>query len=154
MVSADRYHFKATKGPSHDCLSPPKRNPQSTCQQVKHLPARCKHVVQPRSVVPLAPECPSPFPYIADKTTTSSNTAACRAVCMSLSRMSRAATVDSRRLTWRAVMALAIRFLWMESELSLYFTVVEVVELIGLSFVDNARTREVVREIEANPRPR
>ncbi|KAI1214773.1 uncharacterized protein F4807DRAFT_404484 [Annulohypoxylon truncatum] len=47
-----------------------------------------------------------------------------------------------------------VRFLWMESELSLYFTVAEVVELIGLSFVDNARTREVVREIEANPRPR
>ncbi|KAI2463443.1 Centromere/kinetochore Zw10-domain-containing protein [Annulohypoxylon bovei var. microspora] len=47
-----------------------------------------------------------------------------------------------------------VRFLWMESELSLYFTVTEVVELIGLSFVDNARTREVVKEIEANPRPR
>ncbi|KAI1099616.1 hypothetical protein F4804DRAFT_77690 [Jackrogersella minutella] len=47
-----------------------------------------------------------------------------------------------------------VRYLWMESELSLYFTVEEVVELIGLSFVDNARTREVVREIEANPRPR
>ncbi|KAI0884378.1 uncharacterized protein GGS22DRAFT_165493 [Annulohypoxylon maeteangense] len=47
-----------------------------------------------------------------------------------------------------------VRFLWMESELSLYFTVAEVVELIGLSFVDNARTREVVREIEANPQPR
>ncbi|KAI2621775.1 hypothetical protein GGR54DRAFT_599777 [Hypoxylon sp. NC1633] len=46
-----------------------------------------------------------------------------------------------------------VRYLWMESELSLYFTVEEVVELIGLSFVDNARTREVVREIEANPQP-
>ncbi|KAI0834607.1 Centromere/kinetochore Zw10-domain-containing protein [Hypoxylon sp. FL0890] len=46
-----------------------------------------------------------------------------------------------------------VRYLWMESELSLYFTVGEVVELIGLSFVDNARTREVVREIEANPQP-
>ncbi|KAI1138683.1 hypothetical protein F5Y05DRAFT_384813 [Hypoxylon sp. FL0543] len=46
-----------------------------------------------------------------------------------------------------------VRYLWMESELSLYFTVDEVVELIGLSFVDNARTREVVREIEANPQP-
>ncbi|KAI1089133.1 hypothetical protein F5B19DRAFT_386628 [Rostrohypoxylon terebratum] len=47
-----------------------------------------------------------------------------------------------------------VRFLWLESELSLYFTVAEVVELIRLSFVDNARTREVVRQIEANPRPK
>ncbi|KAI1759855.1 hypothetical protein GGR53DRAFT_526796 [Hypoxylon sp. FL1150] len=46
-----------------------------------------------------------------------------------------------------------VRYLWMESELSLYFTVDEVVDLIGLSFVDNARTREVVKEIEANPQP-
>lgn len=47
-----------------------------------------------------------------------------------------------------------IKFLWMDSELSLYFTVDEVVELIGLSFVDNARTREVVREIQGRPHPR
>jgi protein transport protein DSL1/ZW10 len=47
-----------------------------------------------------------------------------------------------------------VKFLWMESELSLYFTVDEVVDLIGLSFVDNARTREVVREIQGNPHPR
>ncbi|KAI0872278.1 hypothetical protein GGS24DRAFT_23353 [Hypoxylon argillaceum] len=47
-----------------------------------------------------------------------------------------------------------VKFLWMESELSLYFTVDEVVDLIGLSFVDNARTREVVREIQGRPRPR
>ncbi|KAI0398329.1 hypothetical protein F5Y17DRAFT_411927 [Xylariaceae sp. FL0594] len=47
-----------------------------------------------------------------------------------------------------------VKFLWMDSELSLYFTVDEVVDLIGLSFVDNARTREVVREIQANPHPR
>ncbi|KAI5924093.1 hypothetical protein F4810DRAFT_665668 [Camillea tinctor] len=46
-----------------------------------------------------------------------------------------------------------VRYLWMESELSLYFTVDEVVDLIGLSFVDNARTREVVREIQENPSP-
>ncbi|KAI0119293.1 hypothetical protein F4814DRAFT_411447 [Daldinia grandis] len=46
-----------------------------------------------------------------------------------------------------------VRYLWMESELSLYFSVEEVVELIGLSFVDNARTREIVREIEAHPQP-
>ncbi|KAI1753550.1 hypothetical protein F4782DRAFT_80741 [Xylaria castorea] len=47
-----------------------------------------------------------------------------------------------------------VRFLWMESDLSLYFTVDEIVELIGLSFVDNARTREVVREIQGRPHPR
>ncbi|KAL1852015.1 ribosome biogenesis protein ytm1 [Diaporthe australafricana] len=47
-----------------------------------------------------------------------------------------------------------VRFLWMESELSLYFTVDEVVELINLSFEDNARTRETIREIRANPQPR
>ncbi|KAI1818094.1 hypothetical protein GGS20DRAFT_529738 [Poronia punctata] len=47
-----------------------------------------------------------------------------------------------------------VKFLWMESDLSLYFTVDEVVELIGLSFVDNARTREVVREIQSRPHPR
>ncbi|KAI1821847.1 hypothetical protein F4861DRAFT_551303 [Xylaria intraflava] len=47
-----------------------------------------------------------------------------------------------------------VKFLWMESELSLYFTVDEVVDLIGLSFVDNARTREAVREIRGRPLPR
>ncbi|KAK8101904.1 centromere kinetochore protein [Apiospora kogelbergensis] len=47
-----------------------------------------------------------------------------------------------------------VKFLWLESDLSLYFTVDEVVELIGLSFVDNARTRDVVREIKASPHPR
>ena len=47
-----------------------------------------------------------------------------------------------------------VRFLWVEGELSLYFGVEEVVDLIGVSFEDNARTREVVREIRGNPRPR
>ncbi|KAI1113731.1 hypothetical protein F5Y14DRAFT_417082 [Nemania sp. NC0429] len=47
-----------------------------------------------------------------------------------------------------------VKFLWLESELSLYFTVDEVVDLIGLSFVDNARTREVIREIQGRPQPR
>lgn len=47
-----------------------------------------------------------------------------------------------------------VRFLWMESELSLYFTVDEVVDLINLSFEDNARTREIIREIRSNPLPR
>ncbi|KAI0471771.1 hypothetical protein GGR56DRAFT_682024 [Xylariaceae sp. FL0804] len=46
-----------------------------------------------------------------------------------------------------------VRYLWMESELSLYFTVDEVVYLVGLSFVDNARTRQVVHEIKATPHP-
>lgn len=48
----------------------------------------------------------------------------------------------------------SVRYLWMESDLSLYFTVEEVVDLIGLSFVDNVRTREVVREIRENPQPK
>lgn len=47
-----------------------------------------------------------------------------------------------------------VRYLWMESELSLYFTADEVVDLINLSFEDNARTREVLREITQNPQPR
>ncbi|KAH8664559.1 hypothetical protein BX600DRAFT_541146 [Xylariales sp. PMI_506] len=47
-----------------------------------------------------------------------------------------------------------VKFLWLESDLSLYFTVDEVVDLIGLSFVDNARTRDVVREIRTHPQPR
>lgn len=47
-----------------------------------------------------------------------------------------------------------VRFLWLESELSLFFTVEEVVDLINLSFEDNPRTREVIREITDNPHPR
>lgn len=46
-----------------------------------------------------------------------------------------------------------VRFLWMESELSLFFTVSEVIDLINLSFEDNPRTREVIREIIGNPHP-
>ncbi|EON97535.1 putative centromere kinetochore protein [Phaeoacremonium minimum UCRPA7] len=46
-----------------------------------------------------------------------------------------------------------IRYLWMESELSLYFTKDEVVDLINLSFEDNPRTREVIKEITQNPHP-
>ena len=46
-----------------------------------------------------------------------------------------------------------VRYLWMESELGLYFTAREVVDLINLSFADNPRTREVIREITQNPRP-
>ncbi|KAK4460703.1 hypothetical protein QBC42DRAFT_347806 [Cladorrhinum samala] len=47
-----------------------------------------------------------------------------------------------------------VRFLWMEGELSLYFTVEEVVDLVNASFEDNARTREVIREIRGHPNPK
>ncbi|KAL8376248.1 hypothetical protein RB595_007380 [Gaeumannomyces hyphopodioides] len=46
-----------------------------------------------------------------------------------------------------------VRYLWIESELSLYFTLEETLDLINASFEDNARTREIVREIKANPQP-
>jgi centromere/kinetochore protein ZW10 len=46
-----------------------------------------------------------------------------------------------------------VRFLWVEGELSLYFTAEEVVDLIKASFEDNVRTREVIREIRGNLRP-
>ncbi|TLD11063.1 hypothetical protein PgNI_05587 [Pyricularia grisea] len=46
-----------------------------------------------------------------------------------------------------------LRYLWLEGELSLYFTLEEVLDLIDVSFEDNSRTREVVKEIKANPQP-
>ncbi|KAM7207550.1 hypothetical protein V8F20_002028 [Naviculisporaceae sp. PSN 640] len=46
-----------------------------------------------------------------------------------------------------------VRYLWVESELSLYFSADEVVDLIKVSFEDNARTREVIKEITGKPRP-
>ena len=46
-----------------------------------------------------------------------------------------------------------VRFLWCDSELSLYFTADEVVDLVQASFEDNARTRETMREIRSRPRP-
>ncbi|RDA93058.1 hypothetical protein CP533_0728 [Ophiocordyceps camponoti-saundersi (nom. inval.)] len=46
-----------------------------------------------------------------------------------------------------------VRYLWCESELSLYFSADEVVDLIQASFEDNARTRETIREIRARPQP-
>lgn len=46
-----------------------------------------------------------------------------------------------------------VRYLWFESELSLCFTAEEVIDLIGLSFEDNARRRDVVKEIERSPNP-
>ena len=47
-----------------------------------------------------------------------------------------------------------IKFYWFESDLSLYFTADEVVELIGLSFENNANVRQLKREIKERPRPR
>jgi centromere/kinetochore protein ZW10 len=46
-----------------------------------------------------------------------------------------------------------VRFLWVEGELSLYFTAEEVVDLVKVSFEDNVRTREVIREIRGNVQP-
>jgi centromere/kinetochore protein ZW10 len=46
-----------------------------------------------------------------------------------------------------------IKFYWFESDLSLYFTAEEVVELIGLSFENNANVRQAIREIKERPRP-
>lgn len=46
-----------------------------------------------------------------------------------------------------------MRYLWFESELSLYFTAQEVVELIELSFENNYRTREVIAKIRETPHP-
>lgn len=46
-----------------------------------------------------------------------------------------------------------VKSLWLESELSLYFSVSEVVDLIEASFEANARTRETIREIQAKPQP-
>ncbi|PBP25192.1 centromere kinetochore protein [Diplocarpon rosae] len=47
-----------------------------------------------------------------------------------------------------------VRFLWFESDLSLYFSVSEVVDLVHLSFEKNAAVRQVVRDIRENPDPR
>lgn len=47
-----------------------------------------------------------------------------------------------------------VLYLWNESELSLEFSADEVADLIRLSFVDNARTRDVIAQIETNPLPR
>lgn len=46
-----------------------------------------------------------------------------------------------------------VKFLWLESELSLYFTVSEVVDLIEASFENNHRTRDTIREIQGSPQP-
>ncbi|EKD13112.1 centromere kinetochore protein [Drepanopeziza brunnea f. sp. 'multigermtubi' MB_m1] len=47
-----------------------------------------------------------------------------------------------------------VKFLWFESDLSLYFTVDEVVDLVHLSFEKNAAVRQAVKEIRERPNPR
>jgi len=47
-----------------------------------------------------------------------------------------------------------VKYLWFESDLSYYFTVDEVIELIGLSFEKNVAVRAAIREIRENPDPR
>ncbi|KAL6913780.1 hypothetical protein FSST1_011540 [Fusarium sambucinum] len=46
-----------------------------------------------------------------------------------------------------------VRYLWFESELSLYFSASEVIDLIEASFEANARTRDTIREIQSKPAP-
>lgn len=41
-----------------------------------------------------------------------------------------------------------IRYLWFESDLSLYFTKEETADLIRLSFEDNPNSRQLIREIK------
>jgi centromere/kinetochore protein ZW10 len=47
----------------------------------------------------------------------------------------------------------SIKYFWFKSHLSLYFTADEVVELIRLSFANNAAVRQLVKEIEGQPHP-
>jgi len=46
-----------------------------------------------------------------------------------------------------------VKYLWFESELSLYFTAEEVIDLVNMSFEANARTKEVIRDITQKPHP-
>ncbi|WZH46003.1 Centromere kinetochore zw10 like [Fusarium acuminatum] len=46
-----------------------------------------------------------------------------------------------------------VRYLWFESELSLYFSASEVIDLIEASFEANPRTRDTIREIQSKPTP-
>ncbi|KAG7132857.1 Centromere/kinetochore protein zw10 like [Verticillium longisporum] len=46
-----------------------------------------------------------------------------------------------------------VKYLWCDSELSLYFSADEVVDLIEASFEANARTKETIREIRERPQP-
>jgi centromere/kinetochore protein ZW10 len=47
-----------------------------------------------------------------------------------------------------------VTYLWFESDLSLYFTAQEVIDLIEMSFEHNARTRHAISEIKNSPTPR
>lgn len=47
-----------------------------------------------------------------------------------------------------------VKFLWFESDLSLYFTVDEVEDLVDLSFQKNAAVRQAIKEIRERPDPR
>lgn len=47
-----------------------------------------------------------------------------------------------------------VKFLWFESDLSLYFRAQEVIDLIELSFENSHRSREVISAIRENPKPR
>ncbi|CCU77089.1 zw10/centromere/kinetochore protein zw10 [Blumeria hordei DH14] len=47
-----------------------------------------------------------------------------------------------------------IKFLWFESDLSLYFCADEIIELVRLSFQMNAGVRQLIKEIEDSPRPK
>lgn len=46
-----------------------------------------------------------------------------------------------------------VRFMWLESELSLHFTAAEVVDLVEMSFEQNGRTKGIVQEIKERPFP-
>lgn len=46
-----------------------------------------------------------------------------------------------------------VKYLWCDSELSLYFSADEVIDLIRVSFEENARTRETIKEIRSKPEP-
>ena len=46
-----------------------------------------------------------------------------------------------------------IKYFWFESDLSIYFSAAEVVDLIGLSFENNANVRQAIKEIKDRPRP-
>jgi centromere/kinetochore protein ZW10 len=47
-----------------------------------------------------------------------------------------------------------IKYLWSQSDLSYYFTVDEVVDLIKLSFENNHNVRQAIREIQSDPVPK
>lgn len=46
-----------------------------------------------------------------------------------------------------------IRYLWFESDLSLYFAKEEVIDLIKLSFEDNPNSRQLIRDVKQSQSP-